>query len=123
MEEIGAELDLVVSRYPGIDRTRRDRLLPDPLVEALFAAPEGGTATAPAPGDEGVVLAQVTAVTPLEGEALATAAAEVEEALEASLAGDVQEYFGRAVEDRHGATINQSVLDEVSRLVAGGGGT
>ncbi|HUF57074.1 MAG TPA: SurA N-terminal domain-containing protein [Thermohalobaculum sp.] len=123
MEEIGTEIGLAVSRHPGIDRTRRDRSLPDPLVEALFAAPQGGTATVPAPGGEGVILAQVTAVTPLDGEALATAAAEVEEALEMSLAGDVQEYFGRAVEDRHGATINQSVLDEVSRLVAGGGGT
>lgn len=123
LEEIGTELDLAVSRYSDIDRTRRDRNLPAPLVEKLFAAPEGGTATAPAPGGEGVILAQVTEVTPLEGEALATAAADVADALEMSLANDTQEYFGRALEGRYGATINQSVIDEVSRLVAGGGGT
>ncbi len=44
------------------------------------------------------------------------------EALEGSLASDTQEYFGRALEERHGATVDQSVIDEVHRLVAGGGG-
>ena len=121
LEEVATELDLAVNRASGVQRSRRDGNLPGALVERLFAVPEGGTAVAPAPDGSGVILAQVAGVSELDGEALATAAAEVGSSLEQSLAADTQEYFGRALEDRHGTRVYESVLEGVVRLVAGGG--
>ena len=120
MQEIATELGEPVSRFEKIDRFHDGPNLPSPLVEDLFAVPEGGTAVTPAADGAGVILAQVTGVTPLEADALASAAADIREVLKRSVIADTRDYYGRALQDRYGATVNDAVLNDVVRLLSGG---
>lgn len=127
METLAEEAGVPASSFKGVQRYRDDAELPAALVEQLFDGGEGTAAFARAPAGEetgaGVVLARVDAVHPLDPEALGAATTEIESVLQDSLATDTLEYFGRALEDEHGAYIDQSVLEEVYRLLSGSTGS
>ncbi len=83
------------------------------LADAAFAAKPGDPLVGRAADGEAVLLGQLEAVKPLAPEALADAAAKLDEAITGSLADDQLEYFGRAVQDRLGVEINPGAVEQV----------
>lgn len=83
------------------------------LVDAVFAARQGDPVTGRRAGGDAVLLGVVSAVEPLGGAELATRTAAIDTALLESLARDQLDYFGRALEDLYGATVNTDTVASV----------
>ncbi len=83
------------------------------LVDAAFAARPGDPLVGRRTGDDAVLLGVVESVEPLAGPALAEQTAALDRALLDSLDGDQLEYFGRALEDLHGAIVNRETVGGV----------
>jgi peptidyl-prolyl cis-trans isomerase D len=83
------------------------------LAEAVFAARQGDPVTGRRAGGDAVMLGVVGAVEPLSGAELATRAAAIDAALIESLERDQLDYFGRALEQVYGATVNQDMIASV----------
>ncbi len=64
-------------------------------------------------GGDAVLLGVVSGVEPLGGAELATRTAAIDAALLESLQRDQLDYFGRALEDRYGATVNPEMVASV----------
>ncbi len=89
-----------------------EELTPE-LADAVFAASQGDPVTGRRAGGDAVLLGVVSAVEPLGGAELATRAAAIDAALLESLQRDQLDYFGRALEDRYGATVNPDIIASV----------
>jgi peptidyl-prolyl cis-trans isomerase D len=87
--------------------------LPRAIVEAMFAAEVGQAASSETP--EGVVVAQLVSVTPADMVSADNARLlDVwSEALDASVGQDVYAYYGIALQNREGATVNPQALERV----------
>lgn len=83
------------------------------LADAAFAADPGDPLIGRSAGGDAVLLGRLASVEALEPEALADAAAKIDEAITASLADDQMEYFGRAVQDLHGVQVNPGAVEQV----------
>src|SRR5699024_2310937 len=91
------------------------------LARSIFAAEPGDPLIGRARAGDAVLLAELTEVAPLEEDALAEAASAVETALVASLEQDQLEYYGRAVQDLHGAELNPGAIERVTTQLAQSG--
>lgn len=83
------------------------------LADAAFAAEPGDPLVGRSAAGDAVLLGRVASVEALGPEALADAAAKIDEAITGSLADDQLEYFGRAVQDLYGVEINPGAVDQV----------
>src|SRR5699024_2873535 len=83
------------------------------LAEAAFSAAKGDPLVGRTRDGEAVLLAVLTAIEPLTGDALTTMTGTVENALNASLAKDQTAYLGHALETRYGVTQNQAAIERV----------
>jgi peptidyl-prolyl cis-trans isomerase D len=83
------------------------------LAKAAFDAEPGGTLVGRARSGDAVLLGELTAIEPLAEDALAEETATLEEALTASIEQDQLEYLGRAIQNLHGAQINESAVEQV----------
>jgi peptidyl-prolyl cis-trans isomerase D len=119
--DIGEELSLAAFPQAPFTRMNPPAALPAALIEAIFSVKTGGGASAASDDSTQVIVAQVSSVTPLGPEAMATTSAGLDQALADSLKTDAVEYFSRAIVARHDAQIEPGIIDEVFRLLGGGG--
>ncbi|HUS54771.1 MAG TPA: SurA N-terminal domain-containing protein [Thermohalobaculum sp.] len=120
--DISAELGLTAKPHGPFSRMSPPPALPGALVEAIFKAGPAGGASAVSDDGTQVIVAQVSSITPLGPEAIATNSAAIDQALADSLRSDMTEYFARAVVARHDARIESGVIDEVFRRLGANGG-
>lgn len=113
LEAVAAAESLGTPRSLSFTRQQVPAPLSHGLGEAAFEATPGDPLTGRTRSDDAVLLAELISVEPLEEEALSESAGTVGEALLASLEQDQLEYFGRAVQDLQGATLNPSAIEQV----------
>lgn len=122
---IATELGLEAVELPATTRTQTPPILSRDLREKIFAAKAGDLIIGRTRGDQSVVIALVREVNPLAGDTLKERVKQLEDALAGGVATDTLEFYGRALEERHGATFNQGAVDSVFRALeagmAGGG--
>lgn len=97
----------------GFTRESVPEELTPALADAVFAAGPGDPVTGRRAGGDAVLLGVVSAVVPLAGAELATRTAAIDAALLESLERDQLDYFGRALEQVYGATVNQEMIVSV----------
>ena len=83
------------------------------LVEAIFSAAEGDTVIGRSRDGQAVFLTAVNGVTPLADDVMTEQVTVFADILSDSLSRDQLEYFSRALEARHDATINTTAINEV----------
>ena len=81
------------------------------LSEQIFKAAKDDILVGRTAGDQSVLIVLVRDILQLEGDALAQRAEAIRNSLAETVAQDSLELFGRALEDRHGATFSQSAID------------
>ncbi|MHA1529395.1 MAG: SurA N-terminal domain-containing protein [Alphaproteobacteria bacterium] len=113
--DIAEELGVAAVPLEPFTRVAPPAALPAALLEQVFNAASAAGASAPDGQGAKVVVVQVTSVTALGPDAMATNSATIDQALEESLAKDMGEYFARAIVARHDARIEPGVIDEVFR--------
>jgi peptidyl-prolyl cis-trans isomerase D len=118
---IGEELNVVSFPLAPFTRMNPPQALPGALVEKIFNIGSAGGASAPNADGSQVIVAQVSSITALEPDAMATNSATIDRSLEESLTKDMAEYFARAVVARHDARIEPGVIDEVFRRLGASG--
>jgi peptidyl-prolyl cis-trans isomerase D len=119
--DIGEELGVAALPLAPFTRLTPPPSLAGALVEKIFRAGNAGGVSAPNGDGTQVVVAQVSSITAPGPEAMATASAAIDRALEESLTRDMAEYFARAVVARHKALIEPGVIDEVFRRLGATG--
>jgi peptidyl-prolyl cis-trans isomerase D len=119
--DIGEELGLAAVPQGPFTRMNPPATISSTLVEKIFSAATGGGASAATDDGTQVIVAQVSNITPLGPEAMATTSAGIDQAFADSLKSDVAEYFARAVIARHDPQIEPGVIDEVFRRLGGAG--
>ncbi|MBK0398811.1 SurA N-terminal domain-containing protein [Limibaculum sp. M0105] len=97
--------------------------LPDALVQPVFEADKGAVLTARLPDGEGVVLAEVIAITQMAPEALEQMSQQIEQALAQSLEADRVEYFARALESTHQVAYYPQAIESTISAISGGAGS
>jgi hypothetical protein len=117
--DIGEEMTLVTFPLAPFTRLTPPPTLPAALVEMVFQAGNAAGASAPSQDKTQVIVAQISSITPLAPEAMATSSAGIDLVLTDSLTQDMAEYFARAVEAKHVALIEPGVIDEVFRRLGG----
>jgi peptidyl-prolyl cis-trans isomerase D len=92
------------------------------LADAAFAAEEGDSVVGRRAGGDAVLLGVLASIESLPEDQLAERTAALDAAIRQSLDGDQLEYFGRALEELHGATVNPDTIASVyDRLGQSGG--
>ena len=110
---IAAEAGLGEPQTVSFTRETVPEELTPALADAAFAAQPGDTLVGRRAGDDAVLLGVLTSVDPLPEPELADRTAALDTALLASLDEDQLEYFGRALEELHGATIDRDTIASV----------
>ena len=83
------------------------------LADAAFAAEQGDSLVGRRAGGDAVLLGVVASIEPLPGDELAERTSALDAAIVQSLDGDQLEYFGRALEELHGATLHPEIIASV----------
>lgn len=98
-------------------------LAPD-FVDQIFAVEnEGQVVIGRNARNSAVIVAKVTSIAPLEGEALETQVAAAQQVLRDAMSRDQIEMFARAIQDKHGSVVNEEAIDQVfEQLTYGQGG-
>lgn len=113
MAAIGKALDAKPVDLPAVARNQMPPMIGQALRDKVFKAKAGDILIGRSPGDQSVLIVHVREVVELSGETLAKQVEQLEQALSSGVATDMLEYFGRALESRHGATYNRAVIDAV----------
>lgn len=96
------------------------------LVEAIFEADAGALIIGERRDGSAVIIAEVTEVAAMDPADLALESDQLGEVLSDSIARDQLEYYARAIEERHGALVNNGAIDtifeQLSQSGAGVGG-
>ena len=120
--DVAEQRGTVVQPYGPFSRLSPPAGLSGELVDLAFDAEKDSGISVAAEDGGSVIVAQVTSITPLEPEQMADAAEQIDEILAQSLQADTVEYFARAIEARHPAYLDPTVIDDVfTRLGAVGG--
>jgi peptidyl-prolyl cis-trans isomerase D len=119
--DIGEELGLAALPQTPFTRMNPTATLPGALINRIFSAGTGGGVSAASDDGTQVIVAQVSSITPLGPEAMATTSAGIDQALADSLRSDTAEYFARAIVARHDTRIEPGVIDEVFRRLGANG--
>ena len=88
-------------------------MLTQDLRTKIFKAKQGDILVGRTAGDQSVLIVLVREVNALEGDALKERVTALETALAGGVSTDMLEYYGRALETRHGATFNQDAINSV----------
>lgn len=110
---VAAEADLDEPQSISFTRETVPEELTPPLADAVFTAKPGDPLTGRRAGDDAVLLGIVRSVEPLAGAELAERAVALDAALLQSLQRDQLEYFGRALEELYGATVNPETVASI----------
>ena len=113
MVAIGTALEATPVDLPAAARNQMPPMLGQDLRDQVFKAKAGEILVGRSPGGQSVLIVLVREVNELTGEPLTERVAQLEQALGGGVGTDMLEFFGRALEDRHGATFNQSAIDSV----------
>ncbi|MDH3667410.1 MAG: SurA N-terminal domain-containing protein [Paracoccaceae bacterium] len=113
----GEALGTTVLPFGPFTRLTSPPALPPLLVERAFEAEQDKGIFAPTDDGQGVMVAQVISITPMETEMLAASSAELDRVIEQSLRGDTVEYFARAIEGKHTTFVDPEVVDQVFSLL------
>ena len=113
LETISATVLSGITQHEAFARDGAPGVFSPELIEAIFSSAEGDTVIGRSRDDAAVFLTAVTAVTPLAEEVMAEQSTAIADILSDSLSRDHLEYFSRAIEARHGATINTTAINEV----------
>ncbi len=104
---------LTLTEHDPFPRDLAPSAIPFALVSELFEAEEGEAAFYPLGTGRGVMIAEVTAVEPLEPEPLGELSGRVERAVARQIAEDQQELFARAIEESYEVEIHGEALQAV----------
>lgn len=113
--DLADELTVAALPLPPFTRMRPPADVPPAMVDAIFKAPVSGGVSGVTDNGTAVIVAQISSAVAAAPEALATASANLDRELVTLLKDDMREYFGRAIEAQHGASIDPAVVDEVFR--------
>jgi peptidyl-prolyl cis-trans isomerase D len=111
------EEGLTVTEHTPFPRDGAPAEMPFQLVSELFGAEEGEAAARALPGEAGVMLGEVTAIEPLEPDALERLAAQLEEVLSGQYREDDREFFARAIRDGYEASVDQEAIESAYGLL------
>jgi peptidyl-prolyl cis-trans isomerase D len=111
--DIGEEKSIAATLLPAFTQLNLPAALPRDLALQLFKVPAAGGAAAMAADGNSVILAQVSAILPLEPEQIAADAAELDGQIAESLRADTREFFALAVEANHPSRIDHGVVAQV----------
>ena len=122
MTAVAAELGVEPVELPATTRNQMPPMIPQELTRQIFAGDEGEIVMGRSRGEQSVLIVHVREVVPLADDALAERVASVEQALSSGVGTDTLEFFGRALEDRHGAQVNRGAVDTVFEQLGQSGG-
>jgi peptidyl-prolyl cis-trans isomerase D len=117
--DIGEEMTLATFPLAPFTRLTPPPILPAALVEMVFQSGNAAGASAPSQDKTQVIVAQISSITPVAPEAMATSSVGIDLVLTDTLTQDMAEYFARAVEAKHVALIEPGIIDEVFRRLGG----
>ena len=118
---LAESLGATVATQPSFRRQTAPAFLTREMATEVFEAALDTVVTGRA-GDE-ILVARITHVGGVNEAALIVRLDEITAALGNSLANDYVEYFGRALEARHGATFNPDVIESIFDQLGAQGGT
>ncbi|MEO1494767.1 MAG: SurA N-terminal domain-containing protein [Pseudomonadota bacterium] len=121
-DETAQEASATVQEQPAFARETPPRVLSPDLVTAIFDADLNGRVFGRAADGSGVLVAEVREITPLAEDQMVSTADQIGQALSLSMSRDTVEFFARAVEARHGTTVDEGAIEEVFRLLSQTGG-
>ena len=113
LETISATVLSGITPHEAFTRDRAPGVFSPALVEAVFSAAEGDTVIGRSRDGQAVFLTAVNGVTPLADDVMTEQVTVFADILSDSLSRDQLEYFSRALEARHDATINTTAINEV----------
>lgn len=121
-DEIAAEASVTVQEQPAFTRETPPRALSGDLVTAIFGAEQDGRVFGRAGDSSGILVAEIRAITPMAEDELTATAEQIDTALSMSMSRDAVEMFARAVEARHGASVDEGAIEELFRVLSQTGG-
>lgn len=113
MAAIGAAIGEEPVALPAAARNQIPPMIGRDLRDRVFKAEPGEILVGRSPGDQSVLIVEVREVVEMSGEALTKSVEEIDKAFASAIGADTLEFFGRALEERHGATFNQTAIDAV----------
>ncbi len=113
LAEIATELGQVTRDLPAFTRSSPPPELTPDLVTSIFEGEKDAVVHGRGAGNDSVNLIRVGEIVPLDDERRTSDTEQIETALNQSLARDTFEYFGRAIEARHGTVVDETALEEV----------
>ena len=116
---LAAEPGATAEEVAAFPRGAAPRTLSDELVDAVFGATRGGVVSGRSRDGRSVIVARVTTVTPLEDGVLSELTARTADGIGQSLTLDHLQYFSQALQDRHGARINEEAIDSIFEQLGG----
>ncbi|GMG83677.1 SurA N-terminal domain-containing protein [Paralimibaculum aggregatum] len=111
------EQGLTVTEHYDFPRDAAPATLPFALTSELFALPEGHAAYLPLDPGQGVILAEVTAVTPLGPEQTGLLSGRIDMAIGAQLSQDQAELMARALESSFETSVDPAAVETVFDLI------
>jgi len=119
--DLADELTVAALPLPPFTRLSPPGDIPPTMVDAIFKASTSGGVSGTAAGSDTVIVAQVSSATAAPPASLAQVSSDLDKELVSLVKGDTREYFSRAVEAGHGASIDPAVVEEVFRRLGASG--
>ncbi len=113
--DLADELTVAALPLPPFTRMNPPADVPPTMIADIFRAPVAGGVSGVADNGTAVIIAQVSSAVAAAPEAVARVSGDLDRELVSLLQADMREYFGRAIEAQHGASIDPAVADEVFR--------
>lgn len=107
---------------PAFSRETPPPTVSSDLLNRIFQAENGALVAARSATSDAVIMAEVRNIVAVPEDVLTERTDAIGEALSLSMARDNLEYFARALEERHGAVIDENALDTVFQYMRGVGG-
>ncbi len=119
--ELAESSGLTPQEQPAFSRETPPPTASEDLIERVFTAEPGALVAARSAIGDAVIVAEVRDVVSVPEDVLTERTDAISEALSISMARDNLEFFARALEERHGAFINEENVDTVFQYMSGSG--